>query len=122
VHDAPVSERHEVLDRQLHPTGVVRSHRGDLEPVHLPVDQDHPDALLVQRGEQRMVEQCGRHDQALDLSRAQRADLRVLATQVVVGAHDQGAVAGGVQHVLDAAHDRREERVGQVGDHQPHGS
>ena len=86
------------------------------------VDHHHRHALAPQLGEQRVVDQRGGHDQPLDLARAQQLDLGVLALGVVVGVDDQAAVAGRLEDVLDAAHDRREERVGQVGDDQADGA
>ena len=66
--------------------------------------------------EQAVVEPRGRGDHAVDLPRAHRLEVVALALGVVVGVGDQRRVAGLLEPVLDPAHDRREQRVGEVGD------
>ena len=60
----------------------------------------------------------GREHEALDVALTERLDRRLLHVGPVVGVDDPGVVADGAQHVLDPPHDGREQRIGQVGDHQ----
>ena len=61
----------------------------------------------------------GGGDHSVDLARAHGVEVVALACGVVVGVGDQGRVAGRLEPVLDPAHDRREQRVGEVGDEDP---
>jgi hypothetical protein len=68
-----------------------------------------------------VVEPRGGCDEAIDLTRAHRLEVDPLALRGVVGVGDQRGVALVGEALLDPAHDRREERVGEVGDDDPDG-
>jgi hypothetical protein len=61
-----------------------------------------------------VVEPRGGGDHAVDLPGQHRLEVVALALAVVVRVGDQRRVAGGLQPVLDPAHDRREQRVREV--------
>jgi hypothetical protein len=122
VQDPAVPEVGEVADRHVDAGRVVGGDRGDVQRDRAAVDHDEVDPLLVQLLQQRVLQQCRRHDEPLDLARPQGRDLRPLALGVVVGVDDERAEGCAAQDVLDTADDRREQRVGDVGQDQPDGA
>ena len=113
VGDPAVAERHEMRDR------------GGDSPVV--VADDGRSAVLVEAVEQHerrgpveleevILERRGRGDPAVDLAQSQRVHDGSRALRVVVGVGDQRGEAGRQQRVLDSAHHRREQRIGEVGE------
>ena len=93
---------------------------GHVEVLGLPVDHDHRHAAGGRLVQERVVEQGGGDDEAVDLAGLHRREVGGRARGVVVGVGGEDGVAAVGQRVLDAADDRREQRVGQVGDQHAH--
>ena len=61
------------------------------------------------------------NDEAINTTGPQRVDVGDLALIVIVGIRQQRDVTTGREDVLDAPNDRREQRVGQIGQHNADG-
>jgi hypothetical protein len=111
-----VPERAQVTGGRAHPGRVVAGHEREVRALHLARDEDRRHAGVRQRAHRRAVARRGRDDQALAAARLQLGHRGGLAVEVVVGVGEQAGEPGLPQRLLDPAHDRREHRVGQVGD------
>ena len=109
----------QVLDRQAHSHPVVGRGRADRELLLAPVHEHELDAGLEQRVVQPVVAPRGCGDDPVDLPRAHGLGVEQLALGIVVGVGDQRGVPRCLETVLDAAQDRREERVREVRDQDP---
>ena len=117
--DAPVAEIGEVTYGECDPGLVVPDHGGERSVLDGPVHQYDWKSRIPDLLENRMIVPSGRGDEAVDLPRPHGAHVHALALGVVVRVRDQRGVARFLQTVLDAAHDRREQRIGDVRDQHP---
>ena len=104
--DAPL-----VVDRDRRQAVVVR------EPVHQHHRQVRPGCL----GQHGVVEVRRREDETVHVPRPHLLEDNPLPLAVPVGVAEQRDITGGGEPVLDAPHDRREQRIVQVGDEHPDG-
>ena len=102
-----------------HPLAVVDRDRRQALVLEAAVDEHDRLGELARLVDELAVEARGRGDEAVDLAGAHRLEVLALAVRVVVGVGDQRRVAGRAEAVLDPAHDRREERVREVGSSTP---
>ena len=94
---------------------------GDRRIVDAPVDCDDRQPL-GRKPRDRLVDALdARKDQPVASARAQHVgDLRLLV-EPAVGVREDRQVAALGERILDAADDRREDRIGDVGNHDPDG-
>ena len=106
-----------MADRELRAEHVVGYRRRDGGVVGAAVDEHdrHPECADLAR-ERFAVERRGRRDQAVHELRAHCLELAALALRRVVGVPEQDRVALLAEALLDAPHDRRDDRVADVGD------
>jgi hypothetical protein len=115
VRDTRVSETNQMVDRQAHPHVVVRDHRGDAIPRFGSIDQDHRKPALDAEADEFIVLRNGRQDQAVDLLAEQSLDKGDLLRRRVASIRDDRCVTLRGKYLRDAAKNRREHRIGDVG-------
>ncbi len=106
----------DVIHREPDSLAVVDRDRRQRAVLEAAIDEHDRRPAGRRLTEQIDVEAGGGRDQPIDLAVAQGLHMPALTVGVIVGIDRQQGVAGLVEPVLDTPHDRREERVGQVGD------
>ena len=115
VRDMAVAQRQQVLDGQAHADHVVADDAGSDARLVAAVDGDDRHILVDAHLDDGIVAPCGSQNQAVDLLPQQTIDDEQLFFLVGTHVGDDGQVAMLAQAFLDAQQDRREHRVGYVG-------
>ena len=111
----------QVRDRHPHAALVVHRHRVQAVVLRHPVHQHHRQARPGRVGEQRVAQVRGGEHHPVHVAGAHLLEHEPLPLAVAVGVADQRDVPGRREPVLQRPHDRREQRVGQVGDEHANG-
>ena len=95
---------------------VVRSDEGVVALVAEAIDQNVRHTLVAQPAHRRVLEKATRHDDAVDPAGVQALQVRALAGRAAIGIAEQNVVAAWRGRVFDAAEERGEKGIGDVGD------
>ena len=112
-------EAGQMLDRLLDPAPIVGYDREDTLPLERAVDEHERDALFERTEDQAVARRRARDDEPVDLAAPKSLEHLALAFGLAIGVRQESGVARGGQAVLDPPHDRGEERIREIGDHDP---
>ena len=116
VADPGVPERDQVGDRRPHARLAVRRDRREGIVLRGAVHQHHGHVGLGRLGEDGAAGDRGRQHEPVHVPGAHLVEDELFLGQVGVGVAEQRDVTAGGEPVLKTAHDRREQRVVEVGD------
>src|SRR5215203_1184283 len=118
VRDPRVPEVDEMLGRHSPAKAVVDLDQRDRPRVDVPVEADDREALLDEAGDPIGREHQAVDERAVDLLRAQHAKVVLLALRFALRRAEEHRVPVAQGRLLDPAHERRVERVRDVGEEQ----
>ena len=116
VRDASMSEPHEVVDGERDPARVVVRDRRRVPRVAAAVHQHHRQSELAAARDEGIAVRYGGENHPVDAAGGQTLERLAGAVGIVVGVGDDRGIAGVAERALDAAQDRRKDRVREVGD------
>jgi hypothetical protein len=114
VPDTFVPQPDDMVDRHLDAPAIVDGHGWDGSVLQAAVDKHERRATGGRLGKELHIQPGRGGDETIDLTGAHGLDLAPLTLNIVVRVDDQQRVPSVAEAVLDAAQNRRKERVGEI--------